>query len=109
MQTLFFSSSLARGSARAFGRCRLAGSLLGLALLVGACAQPDTSRMGGPGDSAEPASAEPARAQRKRDRPERPQAAPGDVNQTDTNLERGGQPATDAIKSGPPSIVKPVQ
>ena len=109
MQTFSFPSSLARRGARAQGRRWPGGAALGLALLLGACAQPGTSRMGGPGDSAEPGVSQPARSDRERRRLERPRKTAGDVNRSDTNLEHGGQPAGDAFKSGPPSTVKPVQ
>ena len=109
MQTFSTSSSLARGGPLAQGRRGAGLAALGLALCLGACAQTGSSRMGGPGDSADTGAAQPAGTDRERSRLERPRTAPGDVNQSDTNLERGTQPATGTYKSGPPSTVKPGQ
>ncbi len=109
MQIFSSSSSLARGGSVAPGRRGAGLALLGFALLLGACAQTGSSRMGGPGDSTDTGVSQPEGADRERSRLERPRTAPGDVNQTDTNLERAGQPATGVHKSGPPSTVRPGQ
>ena len=74
---------------------------VGLTAGLGACAQPGASRMGGPADSASPDSyQQPRRVERQRQ-----SALPGDVNQTDSNLERPDQ----LPKSGPPSTANPEQ
>ncbi len=109
MQTFSNPSTLARGGPLAQGRRGTGLVVLGCALLLGACAQTDSSRMGGPGDSPGTGASEPAGADRERSRLERPRTAPGDVNQSDTNLERAGQPATGVHKSGPPSTAMPGQ
>ena len=71
-----------------------------LALFLGACAQPTENRMGGPGEGMAPDNAMSERAMRQL-----PPTPPGDINRSDTNLERPEEPT----QSGPPSVVKPVQ
>jgi hypothetical protein len=56
--------------------------------------------MGGPGEGMAPDNAMSERAMRQL-----PPTPPGDINRSDTNLERPEEPT----QSGPPSVVKPVQ
>jgi hypothetical protein len=71
-----------------------------VALFLGACAQPAENRMGGPGEGIAPDNGMSERAMRQL-----PPTPPGDINRSDTNLERSAEPT----QSGPPSVVKPVQ
>ncbi len=71
-----------------------------VALFLGACAQPAENRMGGPGEGMAPDKALSERGMRQL-----PPTPPGDINRSDTNLERPEEPT----QSGPPSVVKPVQ
>lgn len=97
------SSTLLRDRplSRPAGLRALSGAaLMALGLALGACAQTRDNRMGGAGEGYGTDASQPMRSER-----ERPRQAPGDINRTDSNVERSDAPT----KSGPPSAVKPVQ